>query len=852
MATPQIGDLVKFAELGWKVYQYGWTDELNASRQYNEFGNDVKHLAKSLQDLSDIINNARGSFRNHGLLPPDNLGWDEFTLFDIIGDYQATLNECIRLINTNRSYLATTGPVANVVWNVMVQPTVEKLRSRILLHNSKIEHVLRPFEADLRLRIHSDLVRRIEGVRDDVRGVHNDVRRMRNELQAMMRALELDHAIDPVSEPDVHRVSISDDKRQVLEVAFVEWESDGYDYPPLRDLADAFIRNFDTSTRCFQPESGWSCPPEAQYWALLTSQFLMDKMLESPEFRSEPPDISHWPRYLHRLQQQLSAECQRFNQHMVTPVIAGSVPPIWPREELPAYIESAKLPVKMEHLLELNLETHTPRRWRRLKLLRYSDGTDRRFRLIITAGDRDGERDKAATETRPIDFDLSTACLIPRYASFNGGEPLEMVLRASGEMHPLVFLSRPDLLKFQQALTGYEVVDNYIAYRLQVVFVLGSNQRVKEFASLQLWRPMRLEGERVMNDADASGGPYSSDDSRRYSTASSVETVHPLRPASDPIPPSHSESPWLQSPIQTQSSPLLQAQIQRGPTSNRTMSQTYYGGYDDPHQPPYSANGIPIRNVLSPASMGSASASTSLTSTIRPRFWRKSPTSPKPDRSVAGSVLSSFSTASHATKPISVSGGANVASTGTLHCKPTEPFLVLFTQNFETSIHGIVAVSLDQKTAANYKACECMSNPNCCIAALERGAGGDGPLKVIRLGGSPKTVTRWDLLPLSEPLRDQRASRASRAGKTWRKVIRISMCFERVDLRKELAGWPCNCTTTTEGQLMDCLNKWHRGRLGLVKEISRRERAEWYKMRYQNLVHVEDRRQLPGARQDWA
>jgi len=80
---------------------------------------------------------------------------------------------------------------------------------------------------------------------------------------------------------------------------------------------------------------------------------------------------------------------------------------IWIKEDVPPYIESVTLPLMMDHLLELwgflvdsvlsksgltnsvirPLEANTPTRWRRIKVLRYCDGTDRRFRIVITAGE---------------------------------------------------------------------------------------------------------------------------------------------------------------------------------------------------------------------------------------------------------------------------------------------------------------------------------------------------------------------------------------------------------------------------------------------------------------------------------
>ncbi len=442
---------------------------MNTGKQFRDFGQDLSHLAESLQRLEDVINNARASFQANGQAAPDELGWDEDSLVDIIGDYYATLNECMILVKDNKSYMGTTsGPLVNIHWNVFVQPQVEKLRRRILLHNTKIQHVLRPFEIDLRMRIYRDLAQRISNVHDDVHAVRHDVRRMHRQLQALMRAFDpsLIQDVDQVSEePEIFEIDIPDDIRQQLQAMFEEHpehETEGFDAPPLRDMADTFVTAFDKSTCLFQPDlgpGGSRDPPEDQYLSLLTCQFLMGKMLESPEYRDAPP-VSHWPSYVRSLQQQLSDECRRFTTELaVPPILTLALPTLWPEEEPPEYIDSVEIPMAMEFLLEMPLTTETPRRWRRLKLFRFCDGTDRCFRLVITAGDLGG----AAKQTRPVDFDIAKARLIPRYVSPDGTDPLELVLEDGREMHRLGFCTRSDLYTFQQALTGYEVVDGYMA-----------------------------------------------------------------------------------------------------------------------------------------------------------------------------------------------------------------------------------------------------------------------------------------------------------------------------------------------------------------------------------------------------
>lgn len=91
------------------------------------------------EGLTRAFDRARRSFSGRRPSPPPvTFGWDRDTLLDIVGDFDATLRECYRLVRTNKSYAAASGPVRNVQWNAMVMPSVERLRHRILMHQSKI------------------------------------------------------------------------------------------------------------------------------------------------------------------------------------------------------------------------------------------------------------------------------------------------------------------------------------------------------------------------------------------------------------------------------------------------------------------------------------------------------------------------------------------------------------------------------------------------------------------------------------------------------------------------------------------------------------------------------------------
>ncbi|KAK0389709.1 hypothetical protein NLU13_3282 [Sarocladium strictum] len=881
----EVGDVLKFAELAWFVYDYGWSPELNANRQYNEFFRDVEQLAQSLEDLAGVVKTARQSFTSRCLTPPPaTFGWDRDTLLDIIGDFDATLRECYRLIKQNKSYAAASGPImgplANVRWNAMVMPSVDRLRQRLLMHQAKIQHMLRPFEIDLHIRIHQDLAQRINDVHEDVRLTQAGVRTILREIQALKRHFDPSPLLDgePTQQDNVpNTVSIPDVILERLEHSFAmhpERVSNSGGALPLRDMADAFVKNLDAASPLYESNGAFLEAEEdghtaTQYVALLTCQFLMPKMLDSDEV-TQAPAVSHWPRYVQSLHQQLQNACLRFNQSMSAGSLMDEISdleisPIWEEEAPAPYIESATLPAAIEHILELPLKIDYPRRWRKMNVFRYCDGTDRRFRLLLTAGNDN----QPAAETRRVDFDLEHTSLVPRYASPDGKEPLEMVLKPRDEMFRLEFFTRSDLYLFQQALTGYEVVDNYMSYRVKTIFVADrSAQNMKQHASIQLWQPARLDGNRTTEDADVTDVEDDTDSFTSYarspptayqsrSTSWSTEHTIPRRPVPtssnrrqsstnmNSIPTSQTRDSWnTQSGAASRSTALATSPSRSYPVLRRMAI-----GMGSPTQPQPPEQ----RQTRAPSSASlSSSNSSSSAGTVRRRDQgRQGSFSTQSMNTKATSMMSSATS-----RTVLISGGANTAPVGTLHCKPGEPMLVFFTRDIEAGVHGIVAVSLDQGVTANFHACGCTRMPNCQIATVEKAEqdhnSGD-PLSVVRMGGVAGQTTWWDILSLAESMKSWRATAGpkDRENRAWQRVIRVSMYFEKVDERKEFSGYPCTCKLTSlEGGLMDCLHQGHRGRLGLVRENFRREMKDWYERRYRNQVNMLDRAQRLGPGND--
>lgn len=97
--------------------------------------------------------------------------------------------------------------------------------------------------------------------------------------------------------------------------------------------------------------------------------------------------------------------------------------------------------------------------------LRRRIGSDTHFRTTEIFGHHDRS---SITKPRVVDFDIQAARLIPIYADPTTDEgsvpPLEIIIEENDRSHSYVFLDMSDLLQFQEALTGFEVVDGYTEY----------------------------------------------------------------------------------------------------------------------------------------------------------------------------------------------------------------------------------------------------------------------------------------------------------------------------------------------------------------------------------------------------
>ncbi|KAK4243833.1 hypothetical protein C7999DRAFT_35814 [Corynascus novoguineensis] len=286
----QIGDIIRLSELCWDIYNFGWAPEFPRAQQ---------------------------SLVDRGAGPAVHPRWHLESLFDIIGDYETTLHKCHKLIQDNKRFRETTGPIRSLEWFYLVQPRVDPL--------------------DLLTRIHDDISKRIGEVGDQVRGVRDDLRELIGILVPNLR-----DALDMDNHREIHSVEIPSDILTELDAEFKSHPSFAAGrYPSLRNMTDSFIMSFDQCTQNFAPglTIEQKTPPVFEYISLLKCQFLMQRMRESSEL-ANVVEGSHWPGYINALEEKLSAEYYRFRRDMAAPNATsrtGDMITIWPEEEPPPF-----------------------------------------------------------------------------------------------------------------------------------------------------------------------------------------------------------------------------------------------------------------------------------------------------------------------------------------------------------------------------------------------------------------------------------------------------------------------------------------------------------------------------------
>ncbi|OLN96931.1 hypothetical protein CCHL11_07408 [Colletotrichum chlorophyti] len=844
----QLGDVINFSKLAWDVYRFGWEKDFNATRQYAEFGRDVRGLAENLDILGRVVTQAGQSLRDQRVFSK-SVRWDPSSLGEIIGDYEGTLGECCELLENNRRYRTRSGPLRNIEWNVLVAPVADRLRARIVLHNSKVLHVLKP-----------DLLSRI---REDIRLVHQD---LADRITAVHHDL---HRVIGVLVPDLEQALAQQARREPVELAIPPiilegfhgaWTNDrpeGGPEPDLQEMADAFVIYYHKSTVNFNAgilvEN--RVPHLEQYVSLLKCVWLMRHIRESPQLSQAATSLSHWPSYIQELEDDLASQCDRFKQDLVPPSLATlttDMLQIWPEKELPQLVDVVTKDALMEQVLDVSVQ-------RKLQLLRRMGAEGKRFRINISGVEQGGNRN-ARRQDETIDFDITSVILNPLYTMPSNFGSFDVILRKDERIAQLAFTDIGDVVKFQQAITGFKAFNNYSQYNAKVSFVVsGWPEPLIEQASIQLWVPRRRDGQLVTNNealveqhasrSQSLASSAAGRSSRQSTLRSTLNTLNPFASSSTETAPTRNNSGGRTASA-PRSPPIPSPPAMTNPFGSRppmSIPRRPVGSGSTAGSPPNGSRqptvstspSSPPSSSLYPGSWQSAARAASV-STAHSRVERTFSVSSNVSATTPPSNTSSSGSDAH-TVTVSIGGH----TTGTVHRRPPTPMLVLFTQNSQDKL-SIVTIDIDEDTEINPDRCNCRRSgrdgAHCPIASIEQNLG-KLDLRTRRFESHDDDVD-WNLARLALRRRGEK----DYAGAAWGKVRRISIMFPTAEERATFGGTPnlCHCSTRTKADLAQCLNKQHQGLFGFVKENGRQRLDEYHQARFVSQQDV-----VRGMRDDY-
>jgi hypothetical protein len=210
------------------------------------------------------------------------------TLQEILGDYNQTLQEYYSLLKESTRFDS---------WSLVLQQDVDRLRSRIALHNRKTFWLLRPFELDVLSRVHWLLCNSVAARQHDIRYIVGVVipdfpAEMREQQQGQQTAsallsvpLELSNRFQLAaqrSRPDL---------------------ADGKEFP-IVETVGAFVTHFEQirqevgtdPARATTTNAG----PDAAYIRLLKTLWLMEQLKRCRKVQQPDPN-SHWPSLIREL-----------------------------------------------------------------------------------------------------------------------------------------------------------------------------------------------------------------------------------------------------------------------------------------------------------------------------------------------------------------------------------------------------------------------------------------------------------------------------------------------------------------------------------------------------------------------
>ncbi|OCK79264.1 hypothetical protein K432DRAFT_455910 [Lepidopterella palustris CBS 459.81] len=806
MIPVSLADITKAASFAWQIYQLGFSSENSATdRQYAELGEDIQDLAKNLDSICDVVKNAGDTWREHRQRrrPAPQKEWDLSSIQEIVGDYQATLADCKRLLDENAEFRAKRGPVRNVEWNLVYRPKAERLQKRLNAHKSKILLLLKPLELTL-----------LSDVRRDLVDIHGDLASRIDEVHTSLMNLQ-GLLIPDVAEAIIENDLCKDIPLQVPEHIDKKFlEAAARSRPAVRDPgrfplqlgADSFLEHFQNSTKTFKAGRFLvdRTPEPEKYLNLLKCIWILKRIQSSTSFTEirETSTDSQWPGYINQLHEDLYDECQRFSapstQKLLPPNMEVSFKDsqyeIWVEEDITSFFSPHTQKVHPP-VLRVPLSKKSETLTRELAVHPVSHTMYRLIETIkdLTAPDR-------SIPPLEVDVDVEKFSFLPLYATPSSSQKaLEVVLGSgSNEITP-EFQELKHIYRLQHLLTGYKVYERYDQAMVVVTCVISSqSETIQEYGRIQLWLPEPFN--RVTPNASTTSIQQSS----------------------------------LGSPIHISRNENSRNPSRTATTIDQRAPPTLLGLRSNPNNlavPGAAGRSFSLVNstILSRKPVPASLLSTSSSPLATPKS-RTSPTSS--DRASIMTTSTAATTASQSTVATFTTINTGASSRARLHAKPLKPLLVIFLKSKDQSSRlSIVAIEMDGLTNVVRERCECRSSKSRCrVSCVERE---NGSLLVQRWDAGDN-LTSWDIAKLSTAQRRDTDAR-------WEKLKRVSLKFERWEDRYRFSGAPCKCSVATTHELSNCNLLNHNGLFGIVKQIGTQRLLNYHDQRDKRSVIITGR-----------
>ncbi len=272
---------------------------------------------------------------------------------------------------------------------------------------------------------------------------------------------------------------------------------------PLADGVDALAFHFDKSTVKFRPTSPLIVTPDPlQYLNLMKSIWILEQLKSNPLYLRAISSDKLWQAYLKEFEVNLIQEIKRF-ESVINPLQEPSQQDILrlPKSDFSIFVVPASSAIKPslldsrpgeEKILAMSLQDLSDSRKQDIVVFRRAES---RLRLVtVTSSTIENDREIEGPEV-----DLERVSFIPFYASpetqpgiFNIGWKNNL---SDYDTFGMSFRSLSDMLKFQQAVTNFQIVHNRGGLQSAKVKKNGPFNSVKQLATqgtVQIWTYKQL------------------------------------------------------------------------------------------------------------------------------------------------------------------------------------------------------------------------------------------------------------------------------------------------------------------------------------------------------------------------